>query len=115
MNKDGIIVDVAEETRGGVMEVGRTRIRDISSLLEGLKKKMESGELKVIPQITLFPDEWTATQKEALFANHCCPYCGLGLRFARTRPIARCGRKKCSAPKPFVIRKSVLAGTLKIT
>lgn len=80
------------------------------------EEAIKTGKIKIIPTTTLFPDEWTAAQKYILFKNKCCPYCAKGLKFALTRPIARCGRKRCSCPHRggFVIRIAVLEGHLEI-
>lgn len=93
------------------MEVGTTRIKGMEGLMGRYAEMFKNA--KIVKPTTLFEVE---PDMRATFLERLCPYCGLKLRIARSRPIARCGRKKCICPNKggFVIRLSVLSGNLKI-
>ncbi len=106
-----LTVKVAEQGRNGVMEVGTTHIKGMSGLMARYEEMFKNA--KVVKPTTLFEVE---PNLQATFLEGLCPFCGLKLKIARSRPIARCGRKKCICPNKggFVIRLSVLSGNLKI-
>jgi len=84
-----VVVDVAEETRGGVMEVGRTRVNHLSSSLDRFKALM--GDVKLLPALpVLFEPDIGRAVREMI-----CPYCSHRIYYNRDRTRVRCKSKVC--------------------